>query len=677
MALEPRDITMEGGDEELKDMSRRFAVSAALTFLLFILTMGHMLPIMATKGILPHSLTGLLELCLATPVVLWAGWPFFVRGWQSILYKSPNMFTLIGLGISISYLYSLVALFFPNIFPASFKRGGEVPVYFETAAMITTLVLLGQVLELKARGKTGAAIRALLNLAPKTVHLINEMGETEIPLEDVKKGDLLKVLPGEKVPVDGVVIEGISAVDESMITGEPMPVDKAPGDKVIGGTINTADMFIIRAEKVGQETLLSQIVQLVSEAQRSRAPIQKVADIAAAHFVQIVVAVAIITFIAWALIGPAPAAVHAIINAVTVLIIACPCALGLATPMSIMVAMGRAARAGVLFRDAQAIETMKKVDTLVVDKTGTLTEGRPQVMEVVGLNGYTEAEVLGIAASIERGSEHPIAKAIIRAAEERGVMKDAEGIKSLSGMGVIGTVEGKAVVIGNKAIIESHGIEIEGLEQKAERLKALGQTVMYLSVDRKVVGMIGVADRIKKTTNEAIKMLHREGIKVIMVTGDNRITAEAVSMSLDMDEVIAEVLPQDKAQIVKGLQDMGRIVAMAGDGINDAPALAIAHVGIAMGTGTDIAMQSAHIILVKGDLRGIVRARQISKATMRNIKENLFWAFIYNTLGLPVAAGILYPFFGILLSPVIAAAAMSFSSVSVVGNALRLMWVKL
>lgn len=680
MALEPRTYAGEERNPELVDMARRFWVSLVLLIPLVFVAMGSMIPGVASmiSNLIPPQLMKWVELLLATPVVLWAGWPFFARGWNSIKTRNLNMFTLIALGVGVAYLYSVIAALFPGIFPASFKRNGEVSLYFEAAAVIVTLVLLGQVLELKARSKTGAAIKALLGLAPKTARRIKDGVEEDIPLEHVKPGDILRVRPGEKIPVDGVVIDGTSSVDESMVTGEPIPVEKEKGDRVIGATVNGTGMLIMKAEKVGADTLLAQIVHMVAEAQRSRAPIQKLADVVAAYFVQIVVAVAVITFIAWAWIGPEPRMAHAIINTVAVLIIACPCALGLATPMSIMVAMGKGATAGVLFKNAEAIEVMEKVDTLVVDKTGTLTVGKPSLMEIVPAKGFDERSILHFAASLERASEHPLGAAIVKGAEQRGIsLIGVENFESLTGKGVVGEIQGHRIALGNRKLLDDFGIDPDELSEKAEAMRKEGQTVMFIAVDGRIAGLLGVADPIKETTPEAIEALHREGIRIVMVTGDNRTTAEAVSKKLGLDEVIAEVLPDQKTHVVKRLQDEGRIVAMAGDGINDAPALAQAHVGIAMGTGTDVAMESAGVTLVKGDLRGIVRARRLSKATMRNIKQNLFWAFIYNTLGVPIAAGVIYPFFGILLSPIFAAAAMSFSSVSVVGNALRLRGARL
>ena len=680
MALEPRTVSLgEGENPELTDMTRRFKVGVVLTVPLVYIAMGGLIPSISPEKFIPAEMLTWLELILATPVVLWGGWPFFVRGWKSIVTWNPNMFTLIGLGIAISYVYSFVAALFPGLFPAAFRdANGEVATYFEAAAVITTLVLLGQVLELRARSKTGAAIKALLGLAPKTARRVKDGAEEDVPLELVRAGDLLRVRPGEKVPVDGTVTEGTSSVDESMITGEPIPVEKHAGDRVVGATVNGTGTLIMRAEKVGSETLLAQIVHMVAEAQRSRAPIQKLADVIAGYFVQIVVTIAIVTFIVWAWLGPEPRYVYALVNAVAVLIIACPCALGLATPVSIMVSMGKGATAGVLFKNAEAIELMRKVDTLVVDKTGTLTVGKPRLMGVVSNNGYDEKSILLYAASIERGSEHPLAAAIVAGAQEQGVSpKNAGVFQSLTGKGVTGNVEGRTVALGNRALLDNLNIDPGELATKAETMRKDGQTVMFLSVDGKAAGLLGVADPIKETTLEAVKLLHDDGIRIVMLTGDNKTTAATVAKKLNIDDVIAEVLPNQKAEVVKQLQSEGRFVAMAGDGINDAPALAQAQVGIAMGTGTDVAMESAGVTLVKGDLRGILRARLLSRATMKNIKQNLFFAFVYNSLGIPVAAGVLYPFLGILLSPIFAAAAMSFSSVSVIGNALRLRGAKI
>ncbi len=676
MALEPRTVTLdEEENHELIDMKRRFWVSAVLSLPLLVIGMSEFIPGAPLARLVPMSALPWIQLVLASPVVLWGGWPFFVRGWQSIVNRSLNMFTLIGLGVAVAYLFSVIATFLPQIFPASFRdHMGNVPVYFEAAAVITTLVLLGQVLELKARNSTSAAIKSLLGLAPKTARRIAPDGtEQDVPLDQVKKGDHLRVRPGEKIPVDGVVLEGTSSVDESMVTGEPIPVEKQAGDRVIGATVNGTGSLVIEAERVGSETLLAQIVQMVAEAQRSRAPIQKIADVVAGYFVPAVILIAIITFIVWATVGPEPRMGYAIINAVAVLIIACPCALGLATPMSIMVATGKGAQAGVLFKNAEAIEVLREIDTLVVDKTGTLTEGKPKLVTVAHAAGQDEQELLRLAASLERASEHPLAAAIVAGAEERGVeLAKTESFESITGKGVRGEVDGHQVGLGNLALLEELGIDPGELAMQAEKFRTDGQTVMFVTVDGKPAGLLGVADPIKGTTPEAIRELHGQGIKIVMLTGDSRTTAQAVASKLNIDEVAAEVLPNQKAEIVKRFQSEGRKVAMAGDGVNDAPALAQAQVGIAMGTGTDVAMQSAGVTLVKGDLRGIVRAILLSRATMHNIKQNLFFAFVYNVLGIPIAAGVLYPFVGILLSPMIAAAAMSFSSVSVIGNALRL-----
>ena len=676
MTLEPRTVSLEEEkNPELVDMTRRFWMGVVLTVPLLLIAMSDFIPGNPLEQIVSMRVLGWVQFALATPVVVWGGWPFFVRGWQSILNRSLNMFTLIGLGVSVAYVFSVVAKLFPEIFPSSFRDPmGNAPVYFEAAAAITTLVLLGQVLELRARSQTGAAIKALLGLAPKTARRISEDGsEEDVPLDQVQVGDRLRVRPGEKVPVDGIVMEGASAIDESMVTGESIPVEKHSGDRVIGATVNGTGSFVMRAKRVGAETLLAQIVQMVAEAQRSRAPIQKLADLVSGYFVPVVVAMAVITFVVWSIWGPEPRMAHGLVNAVAVLIIACPCALGLATPMSIMVATGKAAQSGVLFKNAEAIEIMRKVDTLVVDKTGTLTEGKPKLVSVVVAAGIDEQTLLKLAASLERGSEHPLAAAIVAGAQERGIeLTDAVGFDSLTGKGVTGEVDGHTVSLGNRALLDQLKIDPGELATKAESLRSDGQTVMFVAIDGKAAGLIGVADPIKETTAEAIKQLHEEGIRIVMLTGDSRTTAEAVARKLNIDEVVAEVLPNQKVDAVKKFQAEGRFVAMAGDGINDAPALAQAQVGIAMGTGTDVAMKSAGVTLVKGDLRGIVRARVLSRLTMGNIKQNLFFAFIYNSLGVPIAAGVLYPFFGILLSPMIAAAAMSFSSVSVIGNALRL-----
>ncbi len=676
MALEPRSASVEEEENpELTSITRRFRIGLALTVPVFVLAMGEMIPGKPLEYLVPAQSRPWAELVLATPVVLWGAWPFFVRAWRSVISMSLNMFTLIGLGVSVAYVYSVVATVFPGIFPESFRNeAGEAAVYFEAAAVIVTLVLLGQMLELRARSQTGAAIKALLGLAPKTARLVHEDGsEEDVPLEDVKPGDRLRIRAGEKVPVDGSVLEGKSSVDESMITGEPIRVEKGPGDPVTGATVNGNGSLVMRAEKVGSETLLSQIVHMVAEAQRSRAPIQKLVDVVASYFVPAVVLTAAMTFVVWALVGPAPRMAHAIINAVAVLIIACPCALGLATPMSIMVATGKGANLGVLFKNAESIEMMRKVDTLVVDKTGTLTEGKPRLVAVKAIDGFAEEDLLKHAASLERGSEHPLAAAILSGAESREIeLLSADEFESVTGKGVKGRVNGSMVALGNARLMEELEIDTSDLQETAESMRGEGQAVMFVAIDGKAAGLLSVADPIKETTPEAIEKLHADGILVVMLTGDSRATAMAVAKVLGIDEVIAEVLPEDKSNRIKQLQKNGRFVAMAGDGINDAPALAQAEVGIAMGTGTDVAMESAGVTLVKGDLRGIVRARRLSRATMWNIKQNLLFAFGYNALGIPIAAGVLYPVTGLLLSPMIAAAAMSFSSVSVVGNALRL-----
>ncbi|MGD8376843.1 MAG: heavy metal translocating P-type ATPase [Acidobacteriota bacterium] len=681
MALEPTTVTAEEEDDpELRRMTLRFAVGALLTAPVLVLAMGGMVGIPVQGWISPRA-GRWLELALASPVVLWGGWPFFARGWRSIRTLNLNMFTLIAIGTGTAWLYSLVATLAPGWFPDAFREPdtGVVPVYFEAAAVIVTLVLFGQVLELRARRSTGGAIRDLLGLAPKTARRVGEDGtEEDAPLEALRVGDRLRIRPGEKIPVDGVVLEGRSSLDESMITGEPIPVEKGPGDPVIGATINQTGGLLVEAGKVGSETMLAQIVRMVSEAQRSRAPIQRLADVVAGYFVPAVVISAVIAFLAWSLWGPEPAMVYALVNAVAVLIIACPCALGLATPMSVMVGVGRGAQAGVLIRDAEALEVLEKIDTLVVDKTGTLTEGRPRLVTVEATGEIGEGDLLRLAAGLERGSEHPLAAAILRGAEERSLTPGpVEDFESVTGKGVRGRVEGKAVLLGNRSMLEQDGVDPGPLAERAEELRADGQTVMFVTIDGRPAGLLGVADPIKGSTPEALEALHRDGIRVLMLTGDSRTTAEAVARKLGIDAVEAEVLPERKNEVVRRLQEEGRSVAMAGDGINDAPALAQAQVGIAMGTGTDVAMQSAGVTLVKGDLRGIVKARRLSRRTMGNIRQNLFFAFVYNSLGVPVAAGILFPFFGILLSPMIAAAAMSLSSVSVVGNALRLRRVRL
>jgi len=675
MALEPTAVAVEEENPELRDMARRFRVSLAFTAPVFLLAMSEMLPGRHLPEALSPRLLGWVQLGLATPVVLWGGLPFFQRGWASLRTRHLNMFTLIALGTGAAYVYSLAATFLPGAFPDSFRMpDGAVPVYFEAAAVIVTLVLMGQVLELRARSQTGAAIRALLGLAPSSARRVEDDGsETDVPLDEVQPGDRLRVRPGEKVPVDGVVLEGVSAVDESMVSGEPIPVEKRANDPVIGATVNGTGSLVIRAERVGAETLLAQIVQMVAEAQRSRAPIQKLADVVAGYFVPGVIVAAACSFVVWAAVGPEPRMAHALINAVAVLIIACPCALGLATPMSIMVASGKGATVGVLFKNAEAIEILRKVDTLVVDKTGTLTEGRPRLVTVKTAEGWEERALLRLATGLERASEHPLAAAILAGAEERGVEPgSAEAFESVTGRGVTGRVAGRRVELGSRSLLEAAGADPGDWLETAETLRRDGQTVMFVAVDGAVAGLLGVADPIKATTPAAIRQLQAEGLRIVMLTGDSPTTARAVAAKLGLEEVVAGVLPDQKAEAVRKLQGEGHIVAMAGDGINDAPALARAQVGIAMGTGTDVAMESAGVTLVKGDLRGILRARILSRATMRNIQQNLFFAFVYNAVGVPIAAGVLYPWFGVLLSPMIAAAAMSLSSVSVVGNALRL-----
>jgi heavy metal translocating P-type ATPase len=670
MALEPVALAAEERNPELDDMTRRFWAGAVLTLPLLALAMAIDFP----------GIGHWLQLALATPVVLWAGWPFFERGWKSIANRSLNMFTLIAIGVGAAYAYSVVATLAPGFFPAAFRGpSGEVGVYFEVAAVIVVLVLLGQVLELRARERTGGALRALLDLAPQTARrLTPDGGEEEVPLDRVQASDRLRVRPGAKVPVDGEVLEGASAVDESMVTGESMPVRKARGDKVIGGTVNGTGGFVMRTERVGADTMLAQIVQMVAEAQRSRAPIQRLADRVSGYFVPAVVAIAVLAFAAWALFGPAPAMAHALVAAVAVLIIACPCALGLATPMSIQVGVGRGAQAGVLIKNAEALERFEKVDTLVIDKTGTLTEGKPRVVALEATEGFAGDELLHLAASLERSSEHPLAAAIVAAARERNfALAEATSFDAPTGMGVTGTVQGRRVAIGNRRLMERLKVALNGVGERAEALRGEGQTVMFAAVDGRVAGLIGVADPIKQTTAKAIENLRADGLRIVMLTGDNATTAQAVARKLGIDEVHAEVMPQDKGSIVKHLKAQGRVVAMAGDGVNDAPALAEADVGIAMGTGTDVAIQSAGVTLVKGDLSAIVRARHLSRGVMRNIRQNLFLAFVYNSLGVPIAAGVLYPVFGLLLSPIIAAAAMSASSLSVVGNALRLRAAKI
>jgi Cu+-exporting ATPase len=681
MALEPKVATAEPVENpELAEMSRRFWTATALTAPLVLLAMGEVILGEGFTRLLAPKVRVWIELALATPVCSWAAWPFYTRAFESIRHRSLNMFTLIGLGVFVAFTYSLVAAILPGLFPPSFREhDGTVGVYFEAAGVIVTLILLGQVLELRARSATGAAIRKLLGLAPKLARRVEPNGaEVDVPLEAVRVGDLLRVRPGEKVPVDGVVVEGRSHVDESMVTGEPLPVEKGVGAKVVGATLNTAGTIVIRAEKVGADTLLARIVAMVSEAQRSRAPIQKLADVVSGYFVPIVIAIAIATAVVWSLVGPEPRAAHAIINAVAVLIIACPCALGLATPMSIMVAMGRGATAGVLFRNAEAIEILRKVDTLVVDKTGTLTEGKPKLVSVTKIGETSEDELLRLSAALERASEHPLAAAIVKSVEGRGIsLPRLTDFEVVNGKGVKGKVEGHAVVAGNRAFLTELGVDVEPFSARADELRGDAQTVIFVAVDGRPAGMLGIADPTKESTPEAMRVLHDEGIRIVMLTGDNRTTAEAVARKLAIDEVVAEVLPDQKASVVKRLQGEGRIVAMAGDGINDAPALAQAQVGIAMGTGTDVAMESAGVTLVRGDLRSIAQARRISRQTLANIEQNLFFAFVYNAAGVPLAAGVLYPWLHVLLSPMIAAAAMSLSSVSVVGNALRLRRVRI
>jgi Cu+-exporting ATPase len=676
MALEPVAATAHTEEEshEARDMTRRFWISAALSLPVLFLSMAHMIPGFHLDRWIPPRLNQWLQFALSTPAVLRAGWPFFLRGWNSLVNRHLNMFTLIALGVGASYAFSVVALLLPNAFPPAFRSNGVVPLYFEAAAIITTLVLLGQMLEAKARSRTGSAIKALLNQAAKTARVLRDGKEVEVQVSDVVKGDTLRVRPGEKIPVDGTLLEGRSTVDESMLTGEPIPVEKTPGASVTGATLNQTGSFLMRAERIGGETVLSQIVHMVADAQRSRAPIQRLADTVSAWFVPAVILVAIATFLLWAAFGPQPRLAHALVNAVAVLIIACPCALGLATPMSIMVGVGRGAREGVLVKNAEALETLEKVDTVVLDKTGTLTEGKPRLTKVLPLAGFQENDLLQLVASIESQSEHPLASAIVRAAQERNLsLFKPDTFQSVTGGGVIGRVQGLNLLIGNARFLGSKGISgLDDLQRHAEQLRKDGHTVMFAVVDGKPAGLFAVADPIKESSAEAISELHQLGLKLLMLSGDNQHTASAVARKLGIDDVRAEVAPQDKHNEIKRLREAGNSIAMAGDGINDAPALAAASVGIAMGTGTDVAIESAGVVLVKGDLRGIVKAFRLSRNVMRNIRQNLFFAFIYNVLGVPIAAGALYPFFGILLSPIIASAAMSFSSVSVIANALRL-----
>ena len=675
MALEPLIATAQDDDSELKDMTRRFWVSTALAVPLFLLAMiSDMMPTWLPQNVSIKTVY-VIEFLLATPVVLWGGWPFFVRGWQSLRTWNLNMFTLIALGVSVAYVYSVVALLFPSLFPPQMQGvDGTVHVYFESAAVIVALVLMGQVLELRARSNTNKAIKLLLSLAPNTATLIHPDGsETEVSTETVKAGDLLRIRPGEKIPVDGVVMEGESHVDESMVTGEPIAVKKVSGTQLIGATINSTGTLVMKAEKVGADTLLSQIIDMVAQAQRSRAPIQKLADLVAFYFVPVVVLISLLTFVTWYIVGPEPRLAYALVSAVAVLIIACPCALGLATPISIMVGTGKGASNGVLIKNAEALEIMEKVSTVIVDKTGTLTEGKPKLVAMETLGEMKENDLLQLSASLEHASEHPIGLAIVEELEKQNTaLLPVKNFDSITGQGIRGVVNGQTIVIGNSPLLESLNVDTKDLQKRAEALRKDGATVVLVAIEYKAAGLIAVADPIKETTQDAIEALHQEGLKVVIITGDNLTTANAVAKKLGIDEVHADVLPEGKADIVKILQGEGEIVAMAGDGINDAPALAQAHVGIAMGTGTDVAMESAGITLIKGDLRGIVKARRLSHATMKNIRQNLFFAFIYNTLGVPIAAGVLYPFFGILLSPMIAATAMSFSSVSVIMNALRL-----
>jgi Cu+-exporting ATPase len=681
MTLEPKTIGAGDaeGQKEIRSLSRKFWSALILTIPVLLIAMGHAIPGLHVEAMIPKQISKWIEFALAAPVVLWAGGFFFTRAWQSIINHSLNMFTLIAVGVGAAYFYSAVAVIAPGIFPQSFRSDGEVGLYFEAAAVITTLVLFGQLIEAKARSRTGQAVKALLSLAAKTAHRIRDGQEEEIPVGEIQKGDVLRVRPGEKIPIDGLITEGKSNVDESMITGEPMPVSKGPGDKVIGATLNQTGSFLMRAEKIGSETLLAQIVQMVADAQRTRAPIQKLADTVSGYFVPVVIAIALITFLIWSIIGPAPAMAYGLVNAVSVLIIACPCALGLATPMSIMVGVGRAAQAGVLVKNAEAIETAEKVTHLITDKTGTLTAGKPEVVSRIGTVATDKRDVLQIAASLESHSEHPLARAIVEAAKKDKIqLRDATDFQSTTGGGVSGKLDGKLILIGKeKFLTESNVMISDDLKKEAHRLQEKAETTVWVAVDGNAVGVLGIADPIKPTAKKAIRELHEMDLKIIMCTGDNRRTAESVARELGIDEFSAEVMPDEKINIVRKFRSKGAIVAMAGDGINDAPALAAADVGIAMGTGTDVAIESAGITLVKGDLIGIVKAMHVSRAVMRNIRQNLFFAFIYNALGVPIAAGVLYPFFGILPSPMIAGAAMSFSSVSVIANALRLRSIKL
>ena len=690
MTLEPKTVGEEEEDQrETRSLSQKFWIALVLTIPVLIIAMGHAIPGLHIGSIIPKQIGKWIEFALTTPVALWAGGFFFTRAWRSIVNRSLNMFTLIAVGVGAAYFYSVIAVVAPGIFPSSFRRHGEVDLYFEAAAVITTLVLLGQLLEAKARSRTGQAIKALLGLAAKTAHRIRDGQEQEVPVNEIQKDDLLRVRPGEKVPIDGVIVEGKSNIDESMITGEPMPVSKGPGDKAVGATVNQTGSFLMRAERIGSETLLAQIVQMVAEAQRSRAPIQKIADTVSGYFVPAVISIAVITFIVWSIIGPPPAMAYALVNAVSVLIIACPCALGLATPMSIMVGVGRAAQAGILVKNAEAIEITEKVTHLITDKTGTLTAGKPEVVSRLSDKGTSEHDLLQIAASVEAHSEHPLARAIVEAAKKQQIaLREVTDFQSTTGGGVSaklataspsgGGLDGRRVLVGKEKILADSGVTLPNeLRTQADRLQEKAQTTVWVALDGRAIGVLGIADPIKPTTRTAIRALHDMGLKIIMCTGDNRRTAESVARELGIDEFRAEMMPDEKIEIVKRLKASGAIVAMAGDGINDAPALAAADVGIAMGTGTDVAIESASITLVKGDLMGIVKAMHLSRAVMRNIRQNLFFAFIYNALGVPIAAGVLYPFFGVLLSPMIAGAAMSFSSVSVITNALRLRSIKL